>query len=65
MDYITSTINDIDTRLYELVAPYENAIQLLCTITGIKRDSPITIISEIGTDMTQFSCSKNYAAGLD
>ena len=35
MDYITSAINDIDTMLDSLVAPYENAVQLLCTIPGV------------------------------
>ncbi len=66
MDYITSAINDIDTKLDELVAPYENAIQLLCTIPGIKSDSATTILSEIGVDMTQFSSSKRLCswAGL-
>ena len=66
MDYITSTINDIDTMLDSLIAPYENAVQLLCTIPGVDRNSAITIISEIGTDMTQFSNSKRlcYWAGL-
>lgn len=66
MDYITSSINDIDTMIDELAAPYENAVQLLTTIPGIKRDSAITIISEIGVDMTQFTSSKrlNMWAGL-
>ncbi|MDV3429113.1 MAG: IS110 family transposase [Bacillota bacterium] len=66
LDYITSTINDIDTKIDELVATYENAIQLLCTIPGVNRNSAIAIISEIGTDMTQFSCPKRLCcwAGL-
>jgi transposase len=66
MDYIISTINDIDTKIDSLIAPYENAVQLLCTIPGVKRDSAITIISEIGSDMTQFSSSKRLCcwAGL-
>ena len=66
MDYITSTINDIDTKLDSLIAPYENAVQLLCTIPGVKRSSAITIVSEIGTDMSQFSSSKRLCcwAGL-
>ena len=38
--------------------PYGNAVQLLCTIPGIDRNSAITVISEIATDMTQFSNSK-------
>lgn len=66
MDYITSTISDIDSMINSLVEPYENAVQLLCTIPGIDRSSAITIISEIGTDMTQFSNSKRLCcwAGL-
>lgn len=66
LDYITSTINDIDTMIESLIAPYENAVQLLCTIPGIDRNSAVIIISEIGTDMTQFSNSKRLCswAGL-
>ena len=57
MDYITAEINDPD---------FENAIQFLMTIPGVKRDSAITVISEIGIDMTQFSSSKRLCcwAGL-
>lgn len=45
---------------------FENAVQFLCTIPGVKRDSAITIISETGTDMSQFSSSKRLCcwAGL-
>lgn len=66
MDYITSTISDIDSMIDSLVEPYENAVQLLCTIPGVDRSSAITILSEIGTDMTQFSNSKRLCcwAGL-
>ena len=44
----------------------ENAVQFLCTIPGVKRNSAVTIISEIGTDMSQFSSSKRLCcwAGL-
>ena len=66
MDYITATIADIDSMIDSLVKPYENAVKLLCTIPGIDCKSAITIISEIGTDMTQFSNSKRLCcwAGL-
>ena len=45
---------------------YENAVQLLCTIPGVKHDSAVTIISEIGIDMSQFCSSKRLCcwAGL-
>lgn len=66
MDYITSTMKDIDTMLDSLIAPYENAVQLLCTISGVDRNSAITVISEIGIDMAPFSRSKRLCcwAGL-
>ena len=66
MDYITSTIADIDSMIDSLVEPYDSAIKLLCTIPGVDRNSAITIISEIGTDMSQFSNSKRLCcwAGL-
>mgnify|MGYP000306769528 CR=1 FL=1 len=66
LDYITSTINDIDTMLDSLITSYKNAVQLLCTIPGVGRNSAITVISEIGTDMTPFSNSKRLCcwAGL-
>ena len=66
MDYITSTLADIDSMIDSLMEPYENAVQLLCTIPEVDRSSAISIISEIGTDMTQFSNSKRLCcwAGL-
>lgn len=52
--------------LNSLITSYENAVQLLCTIPGVDRNRAITIISEIGTDMTPFSSSKRLCcwAGL-
>ena len=49
-----------------MVSKYEGEINLLCTIPGIDRNSAITIISEIGTDMSQFGSSKRLCcwAGL-
>ena len=69
MDYITAEINDVDKMIQNMISSnpdFENAVQFLCTIPGVKRDSAITIISEIGTDMSQFSSSKRLCcwAGL-
>lgn len=57
MDYIIAEIKDIDSEIEKMISSnsdYENAVPLLCTIPGVKRDSAITAISEIGTDMAQF-----------
>ena len=65
-DYLLEHIQRIDNAIDALVAPYEPAINLLCTNPGIKRHSAITLISEIGTDMSQFGTSKRLCrwAGL-
>ncbi len=58
LDFVNQMIEKLDTKLDGLVAPYENAITLLCTNPGIDRHSTITILSGIGTDMKQFTSSK-------
>lgn len=55
IDYLTNEINDLREVVDTLVAPYEDYINLLLTIPGINRNSAITILSEIGTNMSQFS----------
>ena len=66
LDFVQQSIDSLDSKLDELTAPYENAVSLRCTIPGVDRASAITIISEIGTDMTQFNSSKHLCcwAGL-
>jgi len=66
LDFIEQSIHELDDMLNVLASPYESAIQLLCTIPGVDRTSAITVISEIGTDMSHFSSSKRLCcwAGL-
>ncbi len=65
-DFIEKLIAKIDACVNDMVAKYEGEINLLCTIPGINRSSAITVISEIGTDMSQFGSSKRLCcwAGL-
>ena len=65
-DFIERLISKVDTCVNQMVEKYEGEINLLCTIPGIDRNSAITIISEIGTDMSQFGSSKRLCcwAGL-
>ena len=62
MEFVENSIEQLDSKLDELVAPYENHIALLCTIPGISRQSAITVISEIGINMSQFADSKLLCA---
>ena len=66
IDYLDKAIKTIREIIDSIITPYESAINLLCSIPGIDRKSAITIISEIGTDMSQFSSHYRLAswAGL-
>ena len=66
IDYLDKSIQNVKNIINSIISPYESAINLLCSIPGIKRNSAITIISEIGTDMSQFSSHYRLAswAGL-
>ncbi len=66
LEFINNSISRLDEMLNNMTKSYENSIKLLCTIPGVDKSSAITIISEIGTDMSQFSNSKRLCcwAGL-
>ena len=63
---IDRRISQIDGIIGRLTAEHEGTISLLCTIPGIDRRLAITIISEIGTDMSEFGSSRRLCswAGL-
>ncbi len=52
LEFIEKSIADLDRKLDKMVAQYEGAIKLPCTIPRVDRTSAITIISEIGTGMS-------------
>ncbi|MBP3209497.1 MAG: IS110 family transposase, partial [Oscillospiraceae bacterium] len=58
LDHIIGLIEKMNSCINTLVSKYEGQINLLCTIPGVRRDTAITIISEIGVDMSQFGSSK-------
>jgi transposase len=66
LKYIENSIAQLDTAINTMVAEQEGLISLMCTIPGVDRNTAITIISEIGTDMAQFGSSKRLCcwAGL-
>ena len=66
LEYVERAVEMVDEGTDRLVEPYEGYIYLLRSIPGVDRRSAITIISEIGTDINQFSNSKRLCrwAGL-
>lgn len=62
IDQLNKDINEINKLIDIMVQPFEDYIDFLCQIPGIRRDSAIIILSEIGTDMEQFNSSRKIAA---
>jgi transposase len=56
----------IDTELTNMAAPYRQAIELLMSIPGVNWINAVTILGEIGVDMTAFHSAAHLAswAGL-
>ena len=63
LHYIGSLVERVDTCIDTMVNRYEGYIILLCTIPGVDRSSAITILSEIGIDMTNLVLLSVCAVG--
>ena len=66
LNEIVSLIGKVDDCIALMVKEYERQLDILCTIPGVRRNTAVTIISEIGLDMSQFVSSKRLCrwAGL-
>lgn len=65
-DNIIDCINQIEQAILPLTQPFQNEINLILTVPGVKDISSITILSEIGTDMSVFKDAEHLCswAGL-
>ena len=57
-DFLVEHIQKLDTAIDRLAIPLEDSIVLLSSSPGIDRRSAITVLSEVGTDMSLFGSSK-------
>lgn len=64
--YIENSIYELDEVINSMVTPYENTLSLMCKSPNLDRKSAITILSEIGDDVSHFNSSKQLCslAGL-
>jgi transposase len=54
IDFLDEQIDRLSEAIEQAIAPFAKAVELLCTIPGVKQRSAETIIAEIGTDMSMF-----------
>jgi transposase len=62
IDFLDEQIVSLTEAIGEQIAPFERAVELLCTITGVQRRTAETIIAEIGIDMSIFPTAKELAS---
>ena len=66
IDYLQEAIIQVQTEIEGCLPPYEEALELLQTIPGIRSVAAAAILAEIGADMTRFPSAGHLAswAGL-
>jgi transposase len=62
IDFLDEQIAALTETIGEQIAPFEKAVELLCTIPGVQRRTAETIIAEIGIDMSVFATAKQLAS---
>jgi transposase len=62
LDHLAEQIRRYDALLDERVSPYEEHIQILCTIDGIQRTSAIGIFAEVGPDLRSFPTDGHFSS---
>jgi transposase len=63
LDFLDEQIASLTETIGEQIAPFERAVELLCTIPGVQRRTAEAIIAEIGVDMSVFPDAKQLASG--
>ena len=62
IDFLDGQIASLTEAIGEQIAPFEQAVELLCTIPGVQRRTAEVIIAEIGIDMSVFPTDKQLAS---
>jgi transposase len=62
LDQLAELVAKCDARILEIAKPFEPEIQRLQTIVGVGRRSAEVMVSEIGVDMSRFSCAAHLAS---
>jgi len=62
IDYLDEAIAELSQTIERQIAPFANAVELLCTIPGVQRRTAEVIIAETGGDMSAFPTAKHLAS---
>lgn len=62
IDWLEKTLEQLQQQIEALLAPRQEALDLLMSIPGISLVSALTILSEIGDDMSRFPSAAHLAS---
>lgn len=62
IDFLDEQIASLTETIGAEIAPFESAVELLCTIPGVQRRAAEVIVAELGTDMSVFPSAKHLAS---
>ena len=62
IDFLDGQIAALTDAIGEQIAPFEQAVELLCMIPGVQRRTAEVIIAEIGVDMSVFPTARHLAS---
>jgi transposase len=62
VDSLEESIARFDAEIEKVMAPFEEAVELLDTIPGVAQATAEVILSEIGVDMSRFPSARHLAA---
>jgi len=62
IDFLDEQIEQLTGMIEEQIRPFDPAVELLCTITGIQRRGAECIVGEIGVDMTRLASARHLAS---
>jgi transposase len=62
LDFLDEQIAALTEAIGEQIAPFEKAVELLCTIPGVQRRTAECIVAEIGVDMSVSPTAKQLAS---
>jgi transposase len=62
LDFLDEQIDQLSDAIEERIAPFAQAVELLCTIPGVGRRTAEVILAEIGPDMSVFPSARHLAS---
>lgn len=62
VDFLDASIGTLTAQIAERLTPFEWAVTLLCSITGVQRTTAEVMIAEMGADMTRFPTAGHLCA---